>query len=133
MVVKNKKKNIKSDFKTTIIVDTFGNNNLNVSSRRIKTNKHLLEVLSRKKKESRDHDLFVDSAEKPKIENIIIFSKKEREEIDKIEICCNEEDETLSLQQSIISFSSNLSDQTVKQSDNLPVPLFSPRELLNKK
>ena len=63
--------------------------------------------------------------------HIIIFDKKNLEEIENTTISKNQINDTLSFDTiSISSFNEN--DKTMDQNDIVPVPLYSPRELLNK-
>ena len=63
--------------------------------------------------------------------HIIIFDKKNLEEIENTKISKNPINDTLSFDSlSISSFNEN--DKTMDQNDIVPFPLYSPRDLLNK-
>ena len=140
-----------SDLKKTIIVDNNGNNNLNISPKRIKSNKGLLFRLKKfdslKLNLNRRSNKLRTQANSPinksgslfdmntsisrEKKHIIIFDKKNLEEIENTTISKNQINDTLSFDTiSISSFNEN--DKTMDQNDIVPVPLYSPRELLNK-
>ena len=140
-----------SDLKKTIIVDNNGNNNLNISPKRIKSNKGLLLRLKKfdslKLNLNRRSNKLRTQANSPinksgslfdmntsisrEKKHIIIFDKKNLEEIENTTISKNQINDTLSFDTiSISSFNEN--DKTMDQNDIVPVPLYSPRELLNK-
>ena len=140
-----------SDLKKTIIVDNNGNNNLNISPKRIKRNTGLLFRLKKfdslKLNLNRRSNKLRTQANSPINESgslfdmntsisrekkhIIIFDKKNLEEIENTTISKNQINDTLSFDTiSISSFNEN--DKTMDQNDIVPVPLYSPRELLNK-
>ena len=140
-----------SDLKKTIIVDNNGNNNLNISPKRIKSNTGLLFRLKKfdslKLNLNRRSNKLRTQANSPinksgslfdmntsisrEKKHIIIFDKKNLEEIENTTISKNQINDTLSFDTiSISSFNEN--DKTMDQNDIVPVPLYSPRELLNK-
>ena len=140
-----------SDLKKTIIVDNNGNNNLNISPKRIKRNTGLLFRLKKfdslKLNLNRRSNKLRTQANSPinksgslfdmntsisrEKKHIIIFDKKNLEEIENTTISKNQINDTLSFDTiSISSFNEN--DKTMDQNDIVPVPLYSPRELLNK-
>ena len=140
-----------SDLKKTIIVDNNGNNNLNISPKRIKSNTGLLfrlkKIDSLKLNLNRRSNKLRTQANSPinksgslfdmntsisrEKKHIIIFDKKNLEEIENTTISKNQINDTLSFDTiSISSFNEN--DKTMDQNDIVPVPLYSPRELLNK-
>ena len=140
-----------SDLKKTIIVDNNGNNNLNISPKRIKSNTGLLFRLKKfdslKLNLNRTSNKLRTQANSPinksgslfdmntsisrEKKHIIIFDKKNLEEIENTTISKNQINDTLSFDTiSISSFNEN--DKTMDQNDIVPVPLYSPRELLNK-
>ena len=140
-----------SDLKQTIIVDNNGNNNLNISPKRIKSNTGLLFRLKKfdslKLNLNRRSNKLRTQANSPinksgslfdmntsisrEKKHIIIFDKKNLEEIENTTISKNQINDTLSFDTiSISSFNEN--DKTMDQNDIVPVPLYSPRELLNK-
>ena len=140
-----------SDLKKTIIVDNNGNNNLNISPKRIKSNTGLLFRLKKfdslKLNLNRRSNKLRTQANSPinksgslfdmntsisrEKKHIIIFDKKNLEEIENTTISKNQINDTLSFDSiSISSFNEN--DKTMDQNDIVPVPLYSPRELLNK-
>lgn len=140
-----------SDLKQTIIVDNNGNNNLNISPKRIKSNTGLLFRLKKfdslKLNLNRRSNKLRTQANSPlnqsgslfdmntsisrEKKHIIIFDKKNLEEIENTTISKNQINDTLSFDTiSISSFNEN--DKTMDQNDIVPIPLYSPRELLNK-
>lgn len=138
-----------SDLKKTIIVDNNGNNNLNISPKRIKSNilfrlkkfDSLKLNLNRRSNKLRTQanspinksgSLFdMNTSISREKKHIIIFDKKNLEEIENTTISKNQINDTLSFDTiSISSFNEN--DKTMDQNDIVPVPLYSPRELLNK-
>ena len=138
-----------SDLKKTIIVDNNGNNNLNISPKRIKSNIlfRLKKFDSLKLNLNRRSNKLRTQANSPinksgslfdmntsiscEKKHIIIFDKKNLEEIENTTISKNQINDTLSFDTiSISSFNEN--DKTMDQNDIVPVPLYSPRELLNK-
>lgn len=140
-----------SNLKKTIIVDNNGNNNLNISPKRIKSNTGLLFRLKKfdslKLNLNRRSNKLRTQANSPinksgslfdmntsisrEKKHIIIFDKKNLEEIENTTISKNQINDTLSFDTiSISSFNEN--DKTMDQNDIVPVPLYSPRELLNK-
>ena len=138
-----------SDLKKTIIVDNNGNNNLNISPKRIKSNilfrlkkfDSLKLNLNRRSNKLRTQanspinksgSLFdMNTSISREKKHIIIFDKKNLEEIENTTISKNQINDTLSFDTiSISSFNEN--DKTMDQNDMVPVPLYSPRELLNK-
>ena len=140
-----------SDLKKTIIVDNNGNNNLNISPKRIKSNTGFLFRLKKfdslKLNLNRRSNKLRTQANSPinksgslfdmntsisrEKKHIIIFDKKNLEEIENTTISKNQINDTLSFDTiSISSFNEN--DKTMDQNDIVPVPLYSPRELLNK-
>ena len=140
-----------SDLKKTIIVDNNGNNNLNISPKRIKSNTGLLFRLKKfdslKLNLNRRSNKLRTQANSPinksgslfdmntsisrEKKHIIIFDKKNLEEIENTTISKNQINDTLSFDTiSISSFNEN--DKTMDQNDIVPIPLYSPRELLNK-
>lgn len=140
-----------SNLKKTIIVDNNGNNNLNISPKRIKSNTGLLFrlkkfdslklILNRRSNKIRTQanspinksgSLFdMNKSISREKKHIIIFDKKNLEEIENTTISKNQINDTLSFDTiSISSFNEN--DKTMDQNDIVPVPLYSPRELLNK-
>lgn len=140
-----------SDLKKTIIVDNNGNNNLNISPKRIKSNTGLLFRLKKfdslKLNLNRRSNKLRTQANSPinksgslfdmntsisrEKKHIIIFDKKNLEEIENTTISKNQINDTLSFD-TISIFSFNENDKTMDQNDIVPVPLYSPRELLNK-
>lgn len=140
-----------SDLKKTIIVDNNGNNNLNISPKRIKSNTGLLFRLKKfdslKLNLNRRSNKLRTQANSPinksgslfdmntsisrEKKHIIIFDKKNLEEIENTTISKNQINDTLSFDTISIS-SVNENDKTMDQNDIVPVPLYSPRELLNK-
>ena len=140
----------KSDLKQTIIVDRNGNNNLNVSPSKAKDKKQLMNYIKQNDLDQGDDNLFVNDEnfasnfynengynQKEKFcKNIIIFDKKEREEIENCalsDLSDNELNDTLSICSfaSVSSFNEN--NKTQEQITGDEFPLFSPRELLNMK
>lgn len=138
-----------SDLKKTIIVDNNGNNNLNISPKRIKSNilfrlkkfDSLKLNLNRRSNKLRTQanspinksgSLFdMNTSISREKKHIIIFDKKNLEEIENTTISKNQINDTLSFDTiSISSFNEN--DKTMDQNDIVPVHLYSPRELLNK-
>ena len=138
-----------SNLKKTIIVDNNGNNNLNISPKRIKSNilfrlkkfDSLKLNLNRRSNKLRTQanspinksgSLFdMNTSISREKKHIIIFDKKNLEEIENTTISKNQINDTLSFDTiSISSFNEN--DKTMDQNDIVPVPLYSPRELLNK-
>ena len=136
--------------KTIIVVDNNGNNNLNISPKRIKRNTGLLFRLKKfdslKLNLNRRSNKLRTQANSPinksgslfdmntsisrEKKHIIIFDKKNLEEIENTTISKNQINDTLSFDTiSISSFNEN--DKTMDQNDIVPVPLYSPRELLN--
>ena len=135
--------------KKTRIVDNNGNNNLNISPKRIKSNilfrlkkfDSLKLNLNRRSNKLRTQanspinksgSLFdMNTSISREKKHIIIFDKKNLEEIENTTISKNQINDTLSFDTiSISSFNEN--DKTMDQNDIVPVPLYSPRELLNK-
>ena len=140
-----------TELKKTIIVDNNGNNNLSISPKRIKRNTGLLFRLKKfdslKLNLNRRSNKLRTQANSPinksgslfdmntsisrEKKHIIIFDKKNLEEIENTTISKNQINDTLSFDTiSISSFNEN--DKTMDQNDIVPVPLYSPRELLNK-
>ena len=133
----------RSELKKMIIIDNEGNNNLEISRNRIKSNQDLINVLkvgrnSMKTQVYSSHDIsssLFDTGKNKKERrikmNMIIFDRKQMEEIENTTISKNQINDTLSFDTiSISSFNEN--DKTMDQNDIVPVPLYSPRELLNK-
>ena len=135
----------RSELKKMIIMDNEGNNNLEISRNRIKSNQDLINVLkvgrnSMKMKTQvySSHDIsssLFDTGKNKKERrmktNMIIFDRKQMEEIENTTVTNDKKNDSLSLDTSNISISTfNENDKTIDQNENVPLPLFSPRDLL---
>lgn len=138
----------KSELKKMIIIDNEGNNNLEISRNRIRSNKDLINELkigrnSMKMKtqiyscndiSSSLFDMGKYKNERRMKTNMIIFDKKQMEEIENTTVSNDKKNDSFSLDTSNISISTfNENDKTIDQNENVPPPLFSPRDLLKSK
>lgn len=148
-----------SRLKQTVIIDDKGNNNLNLSPKRIKSDEDLfMQIYDLKiNNNNNNNDHFgrknchfktelltpviylpqqdiIDKESEIKTINNTIFTPKEKEEINNISFLNNDNfcnNESFSLDTSNLSLSSsNDNNKTLDQQDIAPIPLYSPRELL---
>lgn len=144
-----------SGLKQTVIIDDKGNNNLNLSPKRIKSDEDLFMQIYDLKINNNEHfgrknchfktelltpviylpqqDIIDNETEVKPISNTI-FTPKDKEEINNISVLNDDNygnNESFSLDTSNLSLtSSNDNNKTLDQQDIAPIPLYSPRELL---